>query len=259
MNRAVNIGAIIEVPTKKGLSYVQFSHYHESPPPKMGAIIRLLPGVYAERPTEFQMLADQKELFYTLFPVQAAVSQKIFSVVGEAEVPRFAKKFPLFRSGVINPATGKVEQWWLWDGSKSWKVGRLTDDQLDLPIKSGWNDALLISRIDQGWTPRKAEAFVQAARQRGALQKSSQITGIRHFLLFRDKAAADRAKLELDKEKFCTEVLDSGRGFTLIVQQGLPLSEEYVEHVTVRLAEVARIFGGEYDAWETQLSAGAAT
>src|SRR5580692_11260735 len=106
------IGDILEIPTKKGLAYVQFSHYHE-PPPHFGAIIRVLPGFFQERPRQFQAIADQKELYCTLFPVQAAVNREIFPIVGHAELPLTAKGFPLFRSGNMNPNTGKVEQWWL--------------------------------------------------------------------------------------------------------------------------------------------------
>src|ERR1700729_3039645 len=95
MKKEAIIGDIIEIPTKKGLAYVQFSHYHE-PPPHMGAIIRVLPGFFQERPEEFQTLVEQKELYYTLFPLRIYVNRKVFSVVGHADVPLHAKEFPLF-------------------------------------------------------------------------------------------------------------------------------------------------------------------
>ena len=38
-----------------------------------------------------------------------------------------------------------------------------TPEQLDLSFKTGWNDIALIERIESGWTPRHAEAFIQAA------------------------------------------------------------------------------------------------
>jgi hypothetical protein len=250
MAQKTSIGDILEVPTKRGLAYVQFSHYHE-PPPHMGAIIRVLPGFFQERPLEFQSLADQKELYFTLFPVQAAVNRKIFSVVGHAAIPPHANEFPLFRNGVINPQTGKVDQWWLWDGTKSWKIGDLTDDQLDLSLESGWNDVLLISRLEQGWTPRNAEVFVQAARLRNKIKKTPSVKGIRHSLLFKSKSLAEQAQPLIDQAGFKSDLIDHGSGFTLAVPQGAPLTEEYIEHVTVQLAEIARKAGGRYDAWET--------
>jgi len=252
MAKKAQIGDILEIPTKKGLAYVQFSHYHE-PPPHYRAIIRVLPGFFSERPAQFQALADQKELYYTLFPVQGAVNRNIFSIVGHAEVPRHAKKFPLFRAGNSDPRTGKVGQWWLWDGTKSWKIDALTDEQLDLSIKSGWNDLFLIDRIEEGWTPRNADAFMQAARLENRIQKTPEIKGIRHFLLFKNSINAEQAKRQVEDIAFNCEIIDNGHGFSLIVIQGAPLTKEYVENAAVRLTEIARKTGGIYDAWETAL------
>ena len=254
LGKKTEIGDVLEIPTKLGLAYVQFSHYHEKPP-RMGAVIRVLPGFFPERPKEFQAIADQEELYYTFFPVQAAVARKIFAVVGHAEVPQHAKQFPLFRAGNVNPATGKVEQWWLWDGDKSSKIDELSDEQLDLPIKSAWNDIMLIQRIEQGWMPRKAEVFIQAARLRSKIGKALTIKGIRHFLLYRKMDIARNGQDLLHQNGFQSEIMETGvnDGVMLVVRQPSPYSEEYVENTTVRLADIAEQSGGTYDAWETEL------
>jgi hypothetical protein len=258
MAQKVQIGDILEVPTKKGLAYVQFSHYHE-PPPHMGAVIRVLPGLFLERPKDFQSLASQKELYYTLFPVKAAVNRNIFSIAGHAAVPLHAKDFPVLRSAQIDPKTGKYcNNWWLWDGTKSWRVDTLTDEQLDLSFKTGWNDIALIERIESGWTPRHAEAFIQAARLRKRIQEVSAdntqaVKSVRHFILFKSKSLAEQAKKLAEDHHFGAEIIDNGSGFSLVVRQSAPLTEEYVEHVTVQLLEIAKKAGGMYDAWETAL------
>ena len=53
---------------------------------------------------------------------------------------------------MVDPQTGKVAIWWLWDGEKEWRVGSLDAKQRKLPIRSVWNDTMLIERIDAGWT-----------------------------------------------------------------------------------------------------------
>ena len=114
MAQKVQIGDILEVPTKKGLAYVQFSHYHE-PPPHMGAVIRVLPGLFLERPKDFQSLASQKELWPYSFPRQGSRNvETFFSIAGHAAVPLHAKDFPILRSAQIDPKTGKYyNNWWL--------------------------------------------------------------------------------------------------------------------------------------------------
>jgi hypothetical protein len=59
----------------------------------------------------------------------------------------------VFRAGVVDPAVGKVVDWWLWDGEKEWRVGSISDEQRKLPIRGCWNDTMLIKRIEEGWLP----------------------------------------------------------------------------------------------------------
>lgn len=149
MAKRIQIGDIIEIPTVMGFSYAQFSHNHV----RYGALIRVLPGVFKSSPIDFAELIQLPEMFVTFFPLQAAVNRGIFEVVGNSAVPDSVKPFPLFRTGVEDPATRKVKVWWLWDGEKEWKVGNLTSEQRKLPLRGIWNDTLLIERIEQGWTP----------------------------------------------------------------------------------------------------------
>jgi len=252
MAKKAVIEDILEIPTKKGLAYAQFSHYHE-PPPTFGHIIRVLHGFYQERPKSFQLLADQKEIYYTLYPLQAVLNGGNLNIVGHAEIPEFARKFPLFRSGCANQQTGKVDVWWLWDGTKEWKIGQLTEEQMDLPLRASWGTPVLISRIEEGWTPRYEEAFRQAKRLRNKVEKTPSIKAVRHFLLFEDKGIAENARQLVNDAGFESNLVDHGTGFILGVRQGMPLTEEYIENLTIKLTEIARKAGGRYDAWETEL------
>ena len=142
MAKKVRIGDIIETPTANGLAYAQFSNTHA----RYGALLRVLPGFSKVRPSDLFALVHQPEAFVAFFPLQAAVNQSLFELVGNAPVPDFAKPFPLFRTGVVDPSTRKVRDWWLWDGEKEWKVGEITAEQRKFPLRGIVNDTLLIGK-----------------------------------------------------------------------------------------------------------------
>ncbi|MBN1189564.1 MAG: hypothetical protein JXA46_07425 [Dehalococcoidales bacterium] len=145
-----NIGDIIEIPTSKGFAYVQCTHQIEE---EQIAVIRVLDGFFKNRPIDFNELAYNKHKFITIFPLDLAVKQNIFVVVGHVAVPKEAQKFPLFRAAGGIDRNGNVINWWLWDGIKSWRVDKLSPEQYKLPIKSIPNDTALIEMIEEGWTP----------------------------------------------------------------------------------------------------------
>ena len=63
--------------------------------------------------------------FYSLGP---SVRHALTAIVGKVAVPASLTAFPLFRAGAIpNPQTGKVDNWYLWDGEKEWRVGEITE------------------------------------------------------------------------------------------------------------------------------------
>jgi hypothetical protein len=66
--------------------------------------------------------------------------------------PAKLESFPIFRDGVADPRTGKIVNWWLWDGEREWLVGGLTDEQKKYPIREIVNDTLLMERIESGST-----------------------------------------------------------------------------------------------------------
>jgi hypothetical protein len=144
-----SIGDLIEIPTRQGLAYAQYTHQKA----QWGALIRVLPGLHGSRPPDLEAVAKQKETFSTFFPLKAAIAKRIFKIVGKASVPPEAQKFPLFRAAGGIDRDGRVLNWFLWDGEREWKVDGLTDEQRHLPIRGVWNDTLLVQRIEEGWTP----------------------------------------------------------------------------------------------------------
>jgi hypothetical protein len=145
----LRVGDVVEIPTAKGLAYAQYTHKH----PQMGDLVRVLPGLFPVRPESLGDLAKEKELFVIFFPLVAAVSKKIFKVIANEELPAESKRFPLFRAPGFVDRQGRVRDWWLWDGERSWQIGNLTDEQRRLPMRISCNDTALIQRIEEGWTP----------------------------------------------------------------------------------------------------------
>jgi hypothetical protein len=140
------VGDVIEIPTPKGRAYAHYSHRHA----QFGALIRVLPGLHADRPADFKSLVTQTPQFITFFPLGAACSRGIVHVVAHELLPPIALPFPTFRDGVAD-RDGKVAVWWLWDGDREWCVGPLSPGMEKLPLRGIWNDALLVERIMSGW------------------------------------------------------------------------------------------------------------
>ncbi len=146
----IKLGDVVEISTPGGFAYAQYVNTH----PKYGALLRVLSGVYPKRLTDVGTLVRRGDVqFLAFFPLQAAINKGILTRIANAPIPVAASEFPTFRTGIADPATGKVAVWWLWDGKREWKVGTLSEAQRQLPIRGIWNDTLLVERIVSGWRP----------------------------------------------------------------------------------------------------------
>ena len=154
MASRATIGDIIEIPGPYGLAYAQYTHEHTSPP-KLGSLLRMLPGTYESRPANLLDLVYGCERFYAFYPLSYMLKEGAVRIVAHAPVPEHAREFPLFRAaGNIDEGTGRVVDWWLWDGQREWRIGELTPELLRLPIRSIVSHELLVERIASGWLPK---------------------------------------------------------------------------------------------------------
>jgi hypothetical protein len=149
------IGDVIEIPTPKGFAYAHYTHKHDEPP-RYGALLRILPGIFPERPGDFAALVLQPPIFSTFFPLGAACHRDIVSVVASEDVPAHTRDFPTFRGcNWHRDREGKLHVsacHWLWDGQREWRVESLSRQQLrDYPPRGIPNDTMLIERIISGW------------------------------------------------------------------------------------------------------------
>jgi hypothetical protein len=150
------LGDIVEIKTPDGLAYAQFVNKHDQPP-NYGPLIRVLPGLYKSRPSDFFDLVSQPERFLVFFPLGPAVSRGIVTVVANEPIPDHLIGFPILRSPGARDASGRILNWWLWDGRTKWRVDELSADQRKLSLAVIWNDTLLIQRIVEGWSPEREQ------------------------------------------------------------------------------------------------------
>lgn len=150
------IGDVIEIPTSKGLVYIQYTHEHTAFP-VFGSLIRVLQGFFEKRPNdeELRELVKKPHRFRTFCPVHRVVNIGDWERVGNFPVPDFAQKFPIFKNTNALPKDKHEEKLWsLWDGEKSWKVGKLSlEDQKKYPQQCIYNDTGLIQAIETGMGP----------------------------------------------------------------------------------------------------------
>ncbi|MFK3799582.1 MULTISPECIES: hypothetical protein [unclassified Pseudomonas] len=143
-------GDVFSIEVKAGKAYFQYVEKL----PSFGPLIRVLPGVFSASP-DFDVLVPSPSNFWVFFPISAALKNRVIDKIGNYPLPDHSKTKPVFRTGMVDPRTGRVEKWWFWDGEKSWEVGQISDDERKLPIRGVWNDTLLIQRINEGWLPEK--------------------------------------------------------------------------------------------------------
>ena len=144
------IGDVVEIITSNGFAYAQLTHRHTAPP-KYGDLIRVLNGIFDERPKDIDVVVSGDDQFRTFVPLNAMLKLPEFNVVGNYEVPEHCQPFPLFRAGNRSPKTKRVAVWWLWDGEREWRVNDLEPGQELLPIRQLITPPILIDRIETGW------------------------------------------------------------------------------------------------------------
>lgn len=176
MAKRVKPGDVVEIPTSKGLAYAQVILKDN----QWGALLRIVPELHKERPSDFSLLLQQAETFKVFFPLGAAVHRGIFEIVANGAIPDSSKGMPVFRSAGHIDRTGRVHFWWIEDGKNYHKVGKLSQQQKKLPLLEVINDTLLIERIEQGWTP-ETDRRSQDGEELGWMEKLVSI--IRNLFL----------------------------------------------------------------------------
>ena len=253
------IGDILEINTGSGLAYIQYTHQH----PDMGALVRILPGLYPSRPGDFVELAQQRELYFTFYPLRYALPKRETQVVSHQPVPEWAKSYPMMRhsnggsSGwMILPADTPLT---LEDLEKAPKYPLLTPELAKLSILEICPHLALVQQLAQGWTPERDEEFrlkaiaEEEARKRTAPQpKVVSSESVRHYLYFPEKANAEKAAQWFRSQGFSVEVrlgADSENWLALVKHEAIEGVQD-MEKLRDEMEALADRLHGEYDGWE---------
>jgi hypothetical protein len=149
----IKVGDVIEVTTSKGLAYAQVTHIHREKHSAYGPLLRIASGFFTKRPGRFEELFREQPLAIMFCALQVAVKRGVCEIVGNVPVPEDAKAFPLFRGSNDDPGADTPKDWWFWDGSNSWRVGKITPQQRKMPLREIVDSSLLRERIEAGWSP----------------------------------------------------------------------------------------------------------
>jgi len=156
------VGDIVELKTSAGLAYLQFTHEHRN----MGALVRVLPGLFANRPRDFEFLTRQKELYFTFYTLRHAVRTGEATIVSHQAVPDWAQPYPMMRHSADCDRTGKTLLWRIVRADTPFTLEELrkapTYTELPPELERLSTHVLhshpsLVYHLAQGWTPERAE------------------------------------------------------------------------------------------------------
>jgi hypothetical protein len=142
----IKVGDIFEINTPKGKAYLHYIYKDKT----LGDLIRVLPGLYSERPAGFDNLAASREEYMIFFPLSVANKRKIVEHAGYYPADGFSK--PKYMRTEHN-VRGEFLGWHIID-TDSWQrqlVKKLTPEQKNLSPWGIWNDTLLIENLVAGW------------------------------------------------------------------------------------------------------------
>jgi hypothetical protein len=143
----IKLGDIFEIVTPIGKAYLHYIYKDQS----IGDMIRVLPGIYSERPANFEQLAGSKERYMVFFPVLAANKRRIIEQVGHYSATGFTKPAYMRTEHTVR---GEFLGWHIIN-TETWQrqlAKKLSPEQKELSPWGVWNDTLLIEMIVNNWS-----------------------------------------------------------------------------------------------------------
>ncbi len=255
-------GDVLEVRTPRGLAYVHYS----ARDPEYGDAIRVLPGFFTTRPTDFSVLAGSPEAYFSFYPVGAAVSQGLVEVVARIPVPPGQGLPSVYRRAGARRPEGGVLAWLICEGKKETLVWELSEEQRYLPIARIWMHDTLISYLTEEWRPEQDIGIPQASRSAATALVAPKPSDdsiprrVRHFLYFPSARVSKVVADQLSAQGYTVDRRKSDDGKNWLVLARHTVSPETLDLDSVRatLERLAQEHSGEYDGHEVEVTPGQA-
>jgi hypothetical protein len=262
--KKAQFGDIVEINTPAGLAYLQYTHNGGN----MGELVRVLPGLFITRPTEFAELAKQKELYFVFYTLTYSLRKNLAEIVSHQPVPQWAKPHPLMRWPGAQDQSGKTIAWKIFKASDPLTVEThqhtplirtLSPEQQSLSIRHLWPHPVMVRELARGWTPERAEELrikdmAEAKASRPSQSESADVIDqpMRHYLYFPKKLDAETAGRRLRERGFSVEVRKGADGdnWLALATHGTPQNAYDVEELRDEMEALAAKLRGEYDGWE---------
>lgn len=263
-------GDVIEIPTEKGLGYVQYTAKHTDPP-VFGELVRVFSGLHDERPSEFSTLAKGKESYFIFTPISAVCRKKQASIVSNEPIPDWAQGIPLMRIAGLPNAFGTAQDWYLWDGLETWPANQSIDELRKLSIAEIWGHDVLVERLIEGWSPANEpnehlrsetetvargndppiRSAILAARRLGIDANLNH--DVTHYMYFPSKKLAEETGKLLSEKGYSIVVERQSESWVVKASARNRLDEKTLSEIASDLTNIAASKKGEYDGWEVRI------
>jgi hypothetical protein len=254
-------GDILEVRTARGLAYLQYTYYSRKP---YWDVIRVLPGFFTARPSDFTELVNSAKAYFAFYPAGVASFHGLVEIVAEHPLSP-GQEFPVMyrRPGASN-REGRVLAWRICDGKTETLVRELSEEQRHLPIVAIWNHEALIYYLTQEWRPEQdigippeRPATVAPPEEPKVQEESTdKPRHVRHYLYFATAKVGKTVAAQLATQGYEITSRKSADGKNWLVLAEHHVSPEGKELDSAResLERLAREHSGQYDGYELEVS-----
>lgn len=258
------IGDIVEITTPAGLGYVQYTYDGGT----TGELVRVLPGLYDHRPSDFATLAQQKEMYFVFYIMNYAIRAGKAEIVSNQPVPGWAKDPPTMRhAAAFGDSFLKVTKWRLISAAsrltpqeliRTPLLTSLTPEQKKLSIHEIWPHIAMVRELARGWTPERAEEIDLQDAAEAEKCKSTEKTSsepMKYYLYFPLKGNAEQAGERLKDGGYSVSVSEApdGEQWLVLAEKSPPKTGEQMDEIRDEMETLAVQFGGEYDGWEAAI------